>query len=102
MQRQGRKAATLELRGAVQDFLAEHEYGSSPKTLALYRDTVQRAFAGWMAGHGVVHLEDLSSSLCREYLKAQQTGANGKPLANSTFLQRFDTAKRFLGWCVEN
>lgn len=70
---------------------------SSPKTIAFYRDNVERAFGGWIAARGVSALDAASPHDIRLFL-----GLERQRLAPETYLQRFQSVRRFFAWAVEN
>lgn len=70
---------------------------SAPKTVAFYRDNVERSLGGWAARHQLEALDGISAHHLRLFL-----GEERLRLAPETYLQRFQSVRRFFAWAVEN
>lgn len=104
--RQGGKVSSFEpyhrppsavpgLRESVEEFIFDME-AYSKKTVAFYRDQVERVFCGWLEAHGVADVGEVTTELCRQYVRDQRQCG----LAASSVEHRYQSAKRFLNWCV--
>ena len=60
------------LRDVVSSFMTDRQaMGVSDKTLSLYKFELER-FTDWLNENGVIHLEDMTAMIIREYIVAMQ------------------------------
>lgn len=103
--RQGVYTLSFELRDVAAQFVADY-YSASPKTQRIYRDNVERVLCGYLEGRGITDLLKVGPAELRDYLihESERTYMIGRQVRRqspTTINKRFETAKTFFGWCVD-
>lgn len=97
---------SFELRDVAAQFVGDY-YGASPKTQLIYADNVERVLLGFLDGQGVSNLLDVTPGHLRAYLQHEMErtyelkGGHVRRQSPTTINKRFETARTFFAWCVE-
>lgn len=98
---------TFEPISLIDDWLGEYEYTGSALTLRNYRDIATRVLLPFLDRQGVKDVGDITPQHMRAYMAEQAAwryvrGGETHSLSASEIQKRWQTAFRWLGWCVEN
>jgi len=87
---------TFELWEIAHEFIADYAH-SSPRTQEFYRDLVDGVFVRCMKAQEITRADAVTPTAIRDYLKTEAD----RGLAPQSVVHRYNTARTFLQWCVE-